>query len=156
MNEHASATTANNAEPIDSAKKRKSRKVKDNNKPKKERTEQQKAKGFQPGVSGNPSGRPKGPERKNEFRINAETILHSLCMPQLINHMYRDNLLTKDLIRITELMAQYAYGKPKEIEYDDTDESKKLQNIAPIVITRDLLDIARANDLKHFAENNEE
>ena len=72
---------------------------------------------WQPGQSGNPGGRPKG---SKEFRERCREYMNVEGIDSLIE-IARDPK-DKDKMRAIELLAGYAWGKPKQgVEFGDED-----------------------------------
>ena len=66
-------------------------------------------KGFEPGQSGNPSGRPKGTKG---FRERCREFADEKGLPVLID--IAESAKHKDRLKAVELLLAYGYGKPKQ------------------------------------------
>ena len=88
---------------------------------------------FTPGVSGNPSGRPKIPE---EFRELAQT--HSIdALKTVVEILQNPNTKDADRLRAADMILDRALGKPPQ--YSDIEVAGDLaQNLIQVVLNGDL------------------
>lgn len=111
---------------------------------------------VQPGQVLNPNGRPKqdNPKGLKDFRLNCEKILKEAGLPMLINHMYKPDISTKDLLDIIKFLADRSYGKAKEVDYNEGNDTIKQDSISPIIISEEMMQKALKNDANHFKDEN--
>lgn len=88
----------------------------------------------------------------DKFRYGAAVLLNTEAMPRLMMHLRDPALSTRDLIAIVKLLRDSAYGMPAVMEYSNPlpEDAGKFQ---PIIISNDLLEMARKNDEEHLKIN---
>jgi len=104
---------------------------------------------FAPGSSGNPGGRVKK-RNMTEFR--------NLCADMLITDGYDallekltdggEKLSVKELVQVVTFLRDTAWGRPAAVDYNTGESDSKPVVNNQIVISSELLEMARQNDLK--------